>query len=105
MSRTARIILAVWLLSALASLAALWHLQPHGPLKWALWAVAGLPVLLAVNVIAELIVVGFLALPGIRHMTARVEKRAEGRALSGLRLAWYAAVALVAVALVATVMR
>jgi len=65
-------------------------LQPYGPLKWALWLVAGPPAYIVVSGIVELLVQTYFAAPGIKQATNYFERRAEGKKVSGSRMLWYA---------------
>jgi hypothetical protein len=89
MPRKLLLLLWLWLAAGIAASVALTLLQPEGPLKWALWAVAIVPMGLLANAAVEGAVYLFMSLPGMKQGTHYFEKRAEGKQFSIARAAWY----------------
>lgn len=87
--RKLRHLLIGYVVVALASGIGLYVAHPQGPLKWVLWTFFAPLAYTVISGAAELLVAGFFAVPGIRHVTQWVEARSKGRQVSGLRLLWY----------------
>ena len=104
MSRRTVALLAAWIAAAACAGVALFLLQPTGPMKWALWLVAGPLAYILVSGAVELIVQTYFEAPGVKQATRYFEKRAEGKQVSGPRMLWYVfAFTLLFVIVVATV--
>jgi hypothetical protein len=89
MPRKIIVFMWVWLAVGIAAAIAISLLRPDGLVKWALWAVAILPIGILANAAVEGAVCLFMSLPGIKHGTRYFEKRAEGKNFSFARAAWY----------------
>jgi len=89
MSRKFYAILFLWLVAGAAAGAYLYFAEPSGPLKWLLWALAGPVAYVTISGTGELLVAGYFRLPGIRQVTAFVERRSRAKQVSLSRLLWY----------------
>jgi hypothetical protein len=89
MPRKLLLLLWLWLAAGIAAVAALALLQPEGLAKWALWAVAIVPIGLLANAVVEGAAYLFMSMPGMKQGTSYFEKRAEGKEFSLARTAWY----------------
>ncbi|WP_048439864.1 hypothetical protein [Caenimonas sp. SL110] len=90
MPRKLLLLLWLWFAVAIGAAIALALLQPEGPVKWALRAVAFVPACLLANAVVEQTASLFMSLPGLKQGTRYFERRAEGKDYSAARAAWYA---------------
>ena len=70
MPRKFILLLWLWLAAGIAAAVALMWLQPEGAVKWALWAIALLPMGLLVNAAVEGSAHLFMSLPGMKQGTS-----------------------------------
>ncbi len=89
MPRKFLFLLWIWLAVGIAAAATLMLLRPEGPMKWALWAVAIVPIGVLANAAVEGGARLFMSLPIMKHGTRYVEERAEGKEFSVVRATWY----------------
>jgi hypothetical protein len=102
MSRKLLLLLWLWLAAGIAAITAMVLLQPEGHLKWALWAVAVVPMGLFAIAAVEGVAHLFMSLPGMKQGTSYFERRAEGKEFSVARVAWYGFAAILGFTVVVT---